>query len=356
MKVLHVINSLSLGGAESLLVTLVKSVPEHCEMEICTLYKGGELRASLLHSSIALHDLNLPCKYAMWGVRSLGQLIQQRRYDIVHAHLFPSILFTALVSHQVRGPHYLLTEHGSWNKRRLFYGFRWIDYWIYSRYEKIICVSQAVADSLSNWLPALRDRIIVIPSGVAFVPQDAGPSASTHDLIFVGRLEPVKGLDILLSALAQLRSQGHCPSLLIVGGGRQGGFLKRLAHRLSVSSQVTFLGYRPDVSRFLRSASIFVLPSRTEGLPISLLEAMAMGKAIVAAAVGGVNDVLENGKDALLVPPEDPLALAQAIMSLLDNPQWRQQLGIAAQLKAQSCFSQDRFLRNIMGLYERTLG
>lgn len=355
IRALHVINSLDVGGAESLLVNFVQASPAHCAMEVCVLYPSGPLRERLLSSRVPLHDLNLPYKYAIWKAHRLSQLIRSGRYDIVHAHLFPSVWLTALASYRAKGPRYLFTEHGSWNRRRRFYGFRSLDHWIYSRYSKLICVSPAVGKSLTEWLPSLQSRMVVIPSGVALPPEDTETSAPSHDLIFVGRLERVKGLDILLSALALLKPKGHHPSLLVVGTGKQEVFLRQLAHHLGVSPQVTFLGYRSDVQSLLGRARIFVLPSRTEGLPVSLLEAMAAGKAIVATSAGGIADVVEHNQEALLVPPEDPMVLAQAIAEILKDPQRFQRMGKAAQAKARACFSMERFVRDMIGLYEKVL-
>jgi glycosyltransferase involved in cell wall biosynthesis len=357
MRILHIINSLEIGGAEKLLIDLIQASPKYCSMDVCVLYPGGPLRTELLSLGVPLHDLNLSYKYDLWKVSRLSKLIRSGNYDIVHAHLFPSILLTALASYSAKGPRYVCTEHGTWSRRRQVYGFWLFDRWIYSHYEKIIAVSPTVKRSLLSWLklPQGCERVIVIPSGVALSHVSQAVSPPDFDLIFVGRLEHEKGLDILLKALALLKEEGLHVSLLIVGTGSQASFLHKLAHTLEISGQVKFLGYSPEARHLLKRARIFVLPSRTEGLPLAVLEAMAERKAIIATFVGGLGDTLEADKDAILVPPEDPQALAKAIKKIMGNPQKILQMGDNAYMKACKYFSRERFVKDMIQLYEKIL-
>jgi glycosyltransferase involved in cell wall biosynthesis len=219
------------------------------------------------------------------------------------------------------------------------------------RYAAIVCVSQQVKDSLLDWLPQLESRVLVVPSGVPIFSNgvDIQPR---WDLIFVGRLEHVKGVDTLLQSLILLREEGWQPSVLIVGDGSQAQRLEKLCRRWGLESQVVWIGARTDVDNLLRAARIFVLPSRAEGLPMALLEAMAAGKPIIATAVGGVPEALEHGKEALLVPPENPRALMGAIKMLLSNPEQAQHLGEAARQKARERFSIERWVQDMLSVYE----
>lgn len=351
-KVLQIINSLDVGGAEVSLVNLIRYAPRNYSMEVCVLYPRGALRSHLLSLGVPLYDIHLPYKYALWKAYQLVDLIKSNRYDIVHAHLFPSILLGAWASRRARGPLYVCTEHGTWNRRRQFLGFRSLDRWMYSHYSKIICVSSAVRRSLESWINLEPNRLVVIPSG-APIPEEADiHKAPFYDLVFLGRLEYEKGLDILLHALALLKKMGYFPRLLVVGTGSQAPRLQKLVHRLELDSQVVFVGYQSDTRSFLADARILVLPSRHEGLPISLLEGMAMGKGIIATATGGIVDAVEHGKEAILVTPESPSALADAIARLLKDPQELQIMGNAARAKVLSRFSIERHVREIIQLYQ----
>jgi glycosyltransferase involved in cell wall biosynthesis len=351
LRVLQVINSLEIGGAETLLKNFTLSVSSLLSIEVCTLYRGGSLMESLQNAKIPVYCLNLRCKYDPTKVAKLCRLIQEKNYDIVHAHLFPAGLLTAVVSRLVQAPRYLFSEHGVWNRRRAFAPWRWVDRWWYMRYAAIVCVSQQVKDSLLDWLPQLESRVLVVPSGVPIFSNgvDIQPR---WDLIFVGRLEHVKGVDTLLQSLILLREEGWQPSVLIVGDGSQAQRLEKLCRRWGLESQVVWIGARTDVDNLLRAARIFVLPSRAEGLPMALLEAMAAGKPIIATAVGGVPEALEHGKEALLVPPENPRALMGAIKMLLSNPEQAQHLGEAARQKARERFSIERWVQDMLSVYE----
>lgn len=351
-KVLHIINSLDVGGAEVSLVNFIRYAPRDCSMEVCVLYSGGALQEQLLSLGVTLYDLHLRYKYDIGKAYHLSELIKSNRYDIVHAHLFPSILLGAWVSRRVRGPLYVCTEHGTWNRRRQFLGFRRLDRWMYSSYSKIICVSPAVQRSLEGWVNLERDRLVVIPNGVVVPGESDIHKIPSYDLVFLGRLEYEKGLDILLHALALLKKIGYYPRLLVVGTGKQATRLQRLAHRLELASQVIFVGYQSDTRRFLADARILVLPSRHEGLPLSLLEGMAMGKGIIATATGGIVDAIEDGKEAILVAPESASALADAIARLLKDPQELRRIGEAARAKALSHFSIERYVREVVQLYK----
>lgn len=356
MKILHVINSLEAGGAEVLLVDFIRYAPRDYSMEVCVLYPMGALRKRLLSLGVPLHDLNLRYKYDLGKAYKLSELIKCNRYDIVHAHLFPSMLLTALASRKAKEAVYVCTEHSIWNRRRRFFGSHYLDGWIYSHYSRIICVSSAVRKSLEDWINLEPDRLVVIPNGVA-VPEQADiyTKAPSYDLIFLGRLEHEKGLDILLHALALLKKRACYPRLLVVGMGRQATSLRKLTQRLGLASQVVFMGYQFDTRNFLADARILVIPSRYEGLPMSLLEGMAMGKGIIATATGGTVDVVENEREAILVAPEDPLSLADAIAGLLEDHQKLQSMGKAAREKVLSGFSIEKCVLRTIQLYQSVL-
>jgi glycosyltransferase involved in cell wall biosynthesis len=140
---------------------------------------------------------------------------------------------------------------------------------------------------------------------------------------FVGRLSAGKGVDVLLRAMAELMRFEPRVELTIVGDGAEANRVRMLAQELGVLDSVKFAGFivSPDeLVRVLSDIGIVVVPSRTEGVPLALLEAMALGRAVVATRVGGIPSVLEDARNGLLVPPEDPQALSVAILRLVQDP------------------------------------
>jgi glycosyltransferase involved in cell wall biosynthesis len=180
-------------------------------------------------------------------------------------------------------------------------------------------------------------RVRYIPNGIDQDFWRAGPAVATDappTVVFVGRLLPVKGVDVLLTAFARLRERLPAAQLCLIGEGELRGTLEARVAELGIADGVSFAGQLapPAVRERLARASLFVLPSRSEGLPMALLEAMAAGLPAVASAVGGIPEVLtpDCGR---LVPPEDPAALAEALMALLQAP-GRQAMGEAARQRA----------------------
>jgi glycosyltransferase involved in cell wall biosynthesis len=174
-------------------------------------------------------------------------------------------------------------------------------------------------------------------------------------LICLARLARQKGLDVLLQALPAVRAAVGPVTLTICGEGPEGPELAALADRLGVADAVYFPGVVEDVAPRLALAEVFVLPSRYEGMPFALLEAMAAGLPVVASAVPGNTNVVRDGLDGLLVPPEDPAALAAAITRLLREPDLAARLGPAARGRAATEFGVKAMVDRTLEVYWEAL-
>ena len=192
------------------------------------------------------------------------------------------------------------------------------------------------------------DRLRTVPNGVATFTRNAearlrrraelGVGDSTFVCLYVGRLEEVKDLDTLLKAVARLdQSMRRRTRVFLVGNGSERATLESLCQSLSLATTVTFLGERSDVQELLNVADAFVMTSRTEGLPMALIEAMAAGLPCVATAVGGIPAVL-SGDAGLVVPAHAPDAVAQALTRLASDEPLRRRLA-------------ERALRNVQARY-----
>jgi glycosyltransferase involved in cell wall biosynthesis len=207
-------------------------------------------------------------------------------------------------------------------------------------------------------------RTDVIPSGVdtdVFRPADSGAEAKSRlglspdqpVIGTVGRLEPRKGTATLLAAVAALRAQGrHDVALVVVGDGPLRGQLAAEAVQLGIAPYVQLLGDRADVSTVLAALDVFVLPSRTEGMSNALLEGMATARPVVATAVGGTPEVITEGQNGLLVPADEPSAMAAAIGRLLDDPALAARLGAAARHTVGERYGARIMVRRLEAVYE----
>jgi len=172
--------------------------------------------------------------------------------------------------------------------------------------------------------------------------------------VHVGRFAPPKNHALLVEAFAQVRADTPL-YLLLVGGGELQDAVREQVAALGLESRVRFLGVRADVADILRASDMFVLSSRVEGNPLSVMEAMAAGLPVVSTAVGGVPELVREGETGLLVPSEDAGALARAVQVLVDDPVRRQAMGAAARRDAVSRFDIRHTVRGYEQLYERLL-
>lgn len=210
---------------------------------------------------------------------------------------------------------------------------------------------QLIAEGVSS------DRIRIIPNGVSldrFAPRaDAGGVAT---VLTVANLRAEKAHEVLIAAAAQLAPRFPHLRFQIAGDGPRMAELQGLAATLGVGDRVSFLGHREDVPALLGGADIFVLPSRSEAFPNGAIEAMAAGLPVIASATGGLLDLIDSGRTGLLLPPDDPAALADAIAGLVVSPARASVLGAAARDEVTRRYSFDRMVRAFEDLYLSQLG
>jgi glycosyltransferase involved in cell wall biosynthesis len=233
---------------------------------------------------------------------------------------------------------------------------------------RIIAVSAAVAESVSLVVPGISNRLQVIRNGIDLSrfpsPLDPSRRASTRAalrlpedafvVICVARLAPEKNLGILLEAMARLVSSSFkLPKLhlLLVGDGPWRPTLEHQVRMLRLPERVTFAGTRTDIPELLEASDLFCLPSRTEGLGIAVIEAMAAGLPAVVSRVGGLPEVVEDGVTGLLVAPEDCLALAEALATILVNKDQAKQMGASGRLRAIECFNNQAMIAETFAVY-----
>ncbi|MFN2556626.1 MAG: glycosyltransferase [Nitriliruptorales bacterium] len=214
-----------------------------------------------------------------------------------------------------------------------------------------VAVSEHSAREVEAYAGLPAGSVQVVHNGVP----DLGPVEPTpHDgvvLVAVGRLNAQKGFDILLEALRRLAGV----RLVIVGGGEEHDALTRQADRLGLSDRVRITGWTERVRDFLSQGDIFVLPSRSEGFPLAILEAMLAGLPVVASGVGGVPESVQDGETGFLVPKDDPERLAAALQGLVDDPQLRVRMGRRGRLVARQ-FTDERMAGAYLDLWQQLAG
>lgn len=274
----------------------------------------------------------------------LGYRLAKVRPDIINVHFVQVEAFYFLLLRPLLGFRLVLTFHGS---DALNVGPS--DCKLVSRLirgaDAVVAVSECVGEGVRGIAAPAQPDVTVIPNGVPldfWMDEAARNTAPGQRLAAVGRLVRVKGHDVLIRAMELLRGAVPEATLVVIGDGEERSALEEEVSRRGVEDAITFVGRQTpeEVRSILRQADVFVMPSRSEGLPLALLEAMASGLPVVASHVGGIPEVLTR-EVGLLVPPEDPAALAQALTDVLQNPTRRVEMGHAARVRAQA-FSSSR--------------
>lgn len=332
MKILHVITSLRTGGAERLVTELALRHKALCDEVEVLLFDGTQTPLVILleKSEIRVHALGKGPR-AMYNPLLLPRLagfLKKHSFDIVHTHNTPCQILTALIPRQTR----ITTEHNALNRRRNWPWFKPIDHWMYSRYQKIVCVGEETRQTLSEWLdrPELDNRMTVIPNGIDLERiTSATPSGdlTKHDgykILMVSAFRPEKDQQTLIRAFQQLPEEYH----LFLAGGAETPENQRLLEAckaLANDLPVHFLGIRSDVPALLAAADVVVLSSRHEGMSLSALEGMASGKPLIASDVEGMRDLVSGA--GLLFPPGDAEKLAALIRQVCENPDFACEIG-----------------------------
>lgn len=252
-----------------------------------------------------------------------------------------SLLAGALVRRPVIGwIHFDWREFG-----RLVSGRTRIGLELYRSAARVVAVSQGALDGISEVAGLDQNLALVIPNGVPVeevarravepLPMEFEQAFSGPSIVAVGRLETQKGFDILIRALALLRAQGRSECIVLVGRGGEQANLAALAQELGIADAVHFAGFQANPFAFMARATVVAMPSRFEGMPMALIEALAVGAAVVASDCrSGPREVLDSGRYGLLVPVEDPKALAAALTTLLEDESLRARLRAAAPVRA----------------------
>lgn len=378
VRVLYVIDSLAPGGAESSLAALARLYPERgVELEVAYLHDRAGLHERLEASGARLTSLAGPGGRPGW-VRRATALVRARRPDLVHTTLFEADIAGRLAAASARVPvvsSIVNVGYGPEQRAepsirpwRLF-GAQLADIATARVVRRFHAVSHHVADVMARRLLLPRSRVDVVPRGrdprtlgtrtaerTARARAMLGAGPADRLLLTVARHEYQKGLDVLLRALPQVRREVPRARLVVAGReGNQTATLEAIAGELQLGDAVMFLGARSDVADLLCAADVFALPTRREGFPGAVLEAMALEASIVATAIPTVCEAVVAGEHALLVPPDDPGALASAIVSALASPEESHRRALAARARFLERFTIERAADGMVRLYESAL-
>lgn len=366
--VCHVLHSLDVGGGELLARDLALAHARQFRPVFALLDNLGKLGKALRTEGFHTEVFDRRPGIDLVCALRLRRFFKREGVELVHAHQYGPLFFSALARCPFTKPPILFLEHGRDHPDYRRPKRVWANRILLHASDRFVAVGEAVRRALIDFEGLPAARIEVVHNGVAldrFAPGLAdrpqvraafGWSDDTLVIIQVARLNRLKDQATALrvmKALNEFRTQAR---LVLVGDGEEREALERERAALGLESCVEFLGMRSDIPRLLGAADIFLLTSISEGIPLTLIEAMAAGLPCIATRVGGVAEVVVDGETGLLAEAGDPPALARRLSLLAGDPALRERLGNAGRQRALAQFDADRMHRRYLEVYREMTG
>ena len=368
IRVLHVIDSFDLGGAQTALLHLVRHRDtERFDVEVATMHGRGVFWDRFAETGVPVHSL-APWKWLPVYFLKLAALLIARRFDVVHSHLFGANLLAkplaALLGVRVLVNHDQCNDRARIDSRALFLADK-----ITNRLSSHICaVSRSIRDFLVEHERVPADRVSVVYNGVdlkgitpGVVTREAargkiGLSRDSFVVAGVGRLHPQKNFALFLDVAAEALKRSNAPlHFVIAGTGPEEAMLRERTKSLGIGARVTFAGFIADMHLIYAASDALMLTSLFEGLPLTVLEAMAMGVPVIASRLDGIGEILVDGVDSRLATSGNCEEFATALLQTVSQPEIAHRLADAARKKVESTFSAETMAREVEAIYDRCL-
>jgi L-malate glycosyltransferase len=360
------------AGAEVQLAVLLRSLATLADLEVSAiLFNDGWLARELRDAGVRTHVIAETEHNSLTILRELDNYFRRNPVDVLHSHKYKDNILGALASIRHRVPYRVRTVHGApeplsglqavkMNVYGMLDGL--VNRWAVDR---LLAVSFALRDCLVEEFGA--DKITTIHNAVDLarirvttdlVNLRKELNVDRHDFIIgtMGRLHPVKGLEIFLRAARVIKDRRRRARFIVAGDGPLRAQLQTLAQQYGLAHEAMFLGHRSDGHNILGLMDLFVLPSRSEGIPLVLLEALALARPVVATAVGGIPEVIEHEISGLLVAAGNHDDLAKGCLRVMNDPTLAQGLGHAGRKRVEEAFSADDLAENVANVYRTLVG
>jgi glycosyltransferase involved in cell wall biosynthesis len=365
IHVMQVTFGMGIGGMERVIMDLCRYVdPDRYRFSICCISVRGTLANQMEAEGVPVTFLENQTRWAkrLRGLE-LARLFRRSDIDILHTHHMPAFIDSFVATRFTRVPVFINTDHCK--------DYPIPRHWallerVASHFaDEVVAVSHRTRDELIRFEGIAPEKISVIYNGINVkltrkesreeLKRELGLNNCDTVIGTVGRLEDQKGLDLLLASIPHVLRQVPQTKFIIVGGGSKEQELKRLASELKISEHVIFTGWRSDAVDLIQTFDGFVTTSRFEGMPMVLLEAMALSKPIVATSVGGVSEVVNDGFNGTLVNSRDPDEVAKALLTLISDRRSAEQMGHNGRIRYEESFTAEAMASSYDNLYRKYL-
>jgi glycosyltransferase involved in cell wall biosynthesis len=368
INVLLLVESMEVAGAEQVVLSLALGLdPTRFRPLVGCLVDEGPLAHELKRAGVPVFALGKRRGFDVSIVGRLVRVLRDERIDVVHTHVWNADVWGRFSAWLARVPVRMMTAHNvdDWKTP----AHLWVDWGLGKLSTHVVCVSEAVRDFYRTRAWVSSRKLSVILNGIDLRPfeeistdgatkrRELGLPLQGPICSVVARLVPQKGHRYLLEALPSIRQVFPSAVVLLVGNGSERESLEQQARELGLyGDAVRFLGERRDIPEILKASDVVVLPSsEREGLSISVLEAMAARRPVVATDVGGNRQTIEDGRTGLIVPAADAGALSKALLRMLGEPELARSMGEAGRAKVEREFGVSRMVKQTADLYESLL-
>jgi glycosyltransferase involved in cell wall biosynthesis len=365
-RVLHIIDSLHLGGAQEVVLNLATCGSSRFRHEVATMHGHGIYWDRLRQAGVKVHSLS-PHKLLPFYLASIPWRLLADRPDILHCHLIPSNIIAKPLGALLGVPVAINHDHTNDTRRADSRLLLALDRFSNRFASHIVAVSASCRDFLITRESISASDVTLVPNAIdlrRFSPAAArrdqarvelGLPASARVVAGVGRLNPQKNFSLFLDIAAQLAPRFPDLHFLLAGDGPEEKMLREKAAALGIADRVTFSGYVADTRLVYLAADVLLMPSRYEGLPMTLLEAMAMGLPVVASQLDGIAEVIGDGREGFLVPSDDASLFVERTAALLQDAELSSRLAKNARAKIEASFSVERMTSAVEEIYDRFL-
>jgi len=359
------------GGAERQMALLSRYLPNE-EYELSLACSGNKTLNALcqrfMEDGRAVYRLRVAHKHDPRHLTGLIKLLRRENFDLLHLHLWnPASCRYGFLAATVTGTPVIVTEHDPFKLGRLKF---WMKRKFMRQPRRIIAISDANKKMLTQEMPEIAERTRVVHNGIDvdwWKSQQLGMTTSDRDdlrdkefsakpedaiLMSVGELHPRKGHQTLIQAFPEIKKKHPNTKLVIVGDGPERDKYKKKIAQLGLEDSIILLGQRSDVPKLLVAADIFIHPSHREAFGFVILEALVSGLPTVATRVGGIPELIEDGKTGSLIRSEDLAALARSVCELLEQREMREELAHAGQERVDHYFSAQTWKNSVAGRFE----
>lgn len=358
---------MAIGGSENLIYSLARNLDrKKFNPEIAWFY-GEKIYDQFKKLEIPLYHIPKLKRFDILTMKKLGDILKKDDIDIVNAHHFMPMFYAFYGSKIKHGVKLVYTEHSKWEIEQVSFKWKIIGYYLMKKLDAVVGVSKLVTDSLQNKFKITPAKIHTIKNGIEidkftknknkFLKDKLNIADDTTVIGIIANFRKIKNHIFLLKAFNELLQKDNKVKLLLIGKGFKNdpenteGEIRKFIYEKKIDKKVLLLGHRSDIPALLSIIDIFCLTSKKEGLPLSILEAMAAGIPIVGTDVEGIRDVICNGENGFLVKLDDVSGLKDILYVLINNKSLIDKLGRNSKNIAKEFYSLDYCIRGYEDLF-----